>query len=45
LTFRTPKRVLITGSIPKNAYGKVDRAQIRQVLEAADGKDAGAKNR
>lgn len=29
LGFRTPKRITIVDSIPRNAYGKVDRAQLQ----------------
>jgi fatty-acyl-CoA synthase len=29
LGFRTPKRITIVESIPKNAYGKVDRVQLQ----------------
>lgn len=32
LTFRTPKKVVIVREIPKNAYGKPDRAQLRALL-------------
>jgi fatty-acyl-CoA synthase len=37
LTFRTPKRVFVADGIPKNPYGKVDRAQVLLALEGADG--------
>ncbi|MGH2948067.1 MAG: class I adenylate-forming enzyme family protein [Solirubrobacteraceae bacterium] len=33
LGFRAPKRVVILDEIPKNAYGKVDRAGLRARLE------------
>jgi fatty-acyl-CoA synthase len=37
LTFRTPKRVLFAEEIPKNAYGKVDRARLVGVLTEVRG--------
>jgi fatty-acyl-CoA synthase len=37
LTFRTPKRLLLTDDIPKNAYGKVDRTQVISTLAASNG--------
>jgi fatty-acyl-CoA synthase len=37
LTFRTPKRVFVADGIPKNPYGKVDRARVLLALEGADG--------
>jgi fatty-acyl-CoA synthase len=37
LTFRTPKRILVTDAIPKNAYGKVDRASVRRAFEDSSG--------
>jgi fatty-acyl-CoA synthase len=37
LTFRTPKRVLLTDGIPKNAYGKVDRTRVINSLSELDG--------
>jgi hypothetical protein len=37
LTFRTPKRVLLTDGIPKNAYGKVDRTRVISALSELDG--------
>lgn len=33
LGIRTPKRVVLWSDIPRNAYGKVDRARIRSELE------------
>ncbi|HEY4280953.1 MAG TPA: AMP-binding protein [Conexibacter sp.] len=36
LTFRTPKRVFVADGIPKNPYGKVDRARVLLALEGAD---------
>jgi fatty-acyl-CoA synthase len=37
LTFRTPKRLLVADGIPKNAYGKVDRAQVISALVESGG--------
>jgi fatty-acyl-CoA synthase len=37
LTFRTPKRVLFTDEIPRNAYGKVDLQQVLHMV-GGDGK-------
>jgi acyl-CoA synthetase (AMP-forming)/AMP-acid ligase II len=33
LGMRTPKRVMVWSQIPRNAYGKVDKAQIRRQME------------
>ncbi|MHB1468956.1 MAG: class I adenylate-forming enzyme family protein [Solirubrobacteraceae bacterium] len=50
LTFRTPKRIVFVDQIPRNAYGKADRAAIgalldggasRSTQEAAGGEAAG----
>lgn len=35
LTFRTPKQVLMTDQIPRNSYGKVDRAKVVTAFEAS----------
>ncbi len=32
LSFRTPKRIVVTDGIPRNPYGKVDRARARLAL-------------
>jgi len=37
LTFRTPKRILVTERVPKNAYGKVDRASVVSAFAGTDG--------
>lgn len=33
LTFRTPKRIVFVDHVPRNAYGKADRAAIRALLD------------
>jgi fatty-acyl-CoA synthase len=42
LAFRTPKRLLLTDGIPKNAYGKVDRAKVVDALSLVEGVTDGA---
>ena len=37
LTFRTPKRLLLTEGIPRNPYGKVDRARVISALAEPNG--------
>jgi len=37
LGFRTPKRVVLVDSIPKNAYGKLDRGKLLAKIDAAAG--------
>lgn len=37
LSFRTPKRVLVSEEIPKTAYGKVDRERVTSLLAETDG--------
>jgi acyl-CoA synthetase (AMP-forming)/AMP-acid ligase II len=42
LGFRTPKRIEVVSSIPRNTYGKVDRTSVFALLAASDGVGVGA---